>query len=216
MPNEENYPILSVPDAEPKAIKEFAVTLDPPKAGWMRFDLRCDDMILTLAMSYVFSPLNRLREWLEAVASGEEAWFEWDPEGYLEHLVIKNHSTDGDIVRLTSWLQIYGIHHLHPEWPVREAVIKRGDYVRSTVGSVKLQADVILPRSQFVRAFYEGVLRQWEKPDPRTFWVAWNLLTPEEWGDDGMEEDTGLPYGHWHFSMQSDVIERYLASQITK
>jgi hypothetical protein len=216
MPDEETYPILSVPDTAPKAIEDFVVTLLPPEAGWMTFEIRCDDVILTLAMSYVFSPIDRLKSWLEAVASGEEAWFDWYPEGYLEHLIIKNHSPDGDIVRFTSWMQVHGVHQLHPEWPVREAVIKRGDYDCNTVGSVKLQADVILPRSQFVRAFYEGLLHQWEKPDPRTFWVAWDLLTPEQWVDDGFEEDTGKPYGHWHVSMQSDVIERYLASVSTK
>jgi hypothetical protein len=216
MSDEETYPILSVPDTAPKAIEDFVVTLLPPEAGGMRIEFQYDGETLEVPTSNLDGPFKRMKLWLEKIAQGQQASLYIDPEGYLEHLLVKNYASKGDVVRFTSWRQLYVDPSMHPDLLMR-TIIMQGeirDWTRN--GPVKLQADVILPRARFITAFYEGLLRQWEKPDPRTFWVAWDMVTPEEYAAEELEEETGKPYGHWHVSMQSDVIERYLGSLNTK
>ncbi|WP_443749338.1 hypothetical protein [Asticcacaulis solisilvae] len=211
MTDEDNCPYLSTPETDPKVVTEFNVTLLPPVAGCMDLEIRCDGELSQIWTSYIYPPFEKMKAWLEAIALGEAAELHIDPEGGMHHLYVTSFTRQSDWVRYSSWLQTDGFNTFRPHLPIRKTVIKGqyGEWVMT--GSVDLTADVVMPRRQFVSAFYNGLLAQWEKPTPELFWREWDNTTPEWYKEDGVDEATGQPYGAWHFSMQSDIIDRFLA-----
>ena len=195
-----------VPAADAALAEEFAVTFKPPGAGWIDIEIACNCKKDIFSSSYVFFGYKRVKTWLEEVAGGNTPYVEIDEEGWWTIFLV-NDAPGQDMVRFTVWHESGGPIPERPDFIERVVPFRLGEPDESTLTLVRYGGcDVLIPRKHLVRVFYAALLAFWEKPDSASFWREWDNTTPEDWVENHYE-----PYGTWHFHMESDVIDAYLA-----
>lgn len=191
------------PDEAPTSIESFAVVVQPPGWGWLHFKIIVDGVARTYSASYVFFGIERFKAWHEAIAVGRDSCISVDSEGwhFLMHARCEPDSEEVRFTLLESWAE--GIPTLIWRSALRYSLngVEKVEDI-----TLHKRYDIVLPRRVLLSTFYHAFLEIWEKPTPEAFWNKWDNTTAEQF-----EEDTGKPYGTWHVSMKSPVIDAYLA-----